>query len=121
MGSTRRRLRDLVVDLVAWGEAVERSVGRTGREAIVRDKQAELALARAVEVVGEIAGRLLTPFPERWGEEAREELRNACRMRKRLTLGYDDVEAPSAFRHCQRRCPASHGNGAGLARRDRQR
>lgn len=97
MRRTRTSLRDLLADLVAWGEAAERMARRTSRETIAQDEQAELALSRAVEIVGEVSGRLLALFPERWNEEERLELRNAYRTRNKLAHGYDDISPQILF------------------------
>lgn len=88
---------DLAADLLAWSEAVERMAGRTSRQAIGNDEQAELALSRAVEIVGEVAGRLLSLFPERWNVEETRELKGAYRTCNRLAHGHDDVSSQIVF------------------------
>lgn len=91
MRRTKKNLADLVSDLIAWGEAADRMARRTDREAIMRDEQAELALSRAVEIVGEVSGRLLSFFPDQWNEDEKRELKGAYRTRNRLAHGYDEV------------------------------
>lgn len=93
MKSTEKSLDDYLLDLVEWGGKTARVVERTSRDAISQDEQAELALARAVEIVGEIAGRILALRLE-WGQDRfGGDLSNAYRLRNRLAHGYDNVSS----------------------------
>lgn len=91
MARTRKDLRRLLADLVEWGEKAQRVVEGTARDSIGGTELNRLALERAVEIVGEIAGRLLQDHPE-WSARIEDhDLLDAYRTRNRLAHGYDDV------------------------------
>ncbi len=86
-----KSLRLLLTDLVEWGEKAERVVARTDSVAVVDDEQAELALGRVVEIVGEIFGRILVWHPAWARERNDEDLEHAYRMRNKLAHGYESI------------------------------
>ncbi|KAB0680775.1 HepT-like ribonuclease domain-containing protein [Aureimonas leprariae] len=92
MAKAARGLPELLTDLVNWGERVERVLSLTSTEAIRKDELAELALARGMEIFGEISGRLIREHPEWASEESRTELRYAYRLRNKLAHDYDDID-----------------------------
>lgn len=93
MARTTRDLRYLLGDLIEWGEKTERVFQSTTLDEIGGDEKTLLALERAVEIVGEICGRLLTQFPE-WSARVDDgDLRDAYRTRNKLAHGYEDVSA----------------------------
>lgn len=94
---TKKGLRHLLMDLVEWGEKTARAAGRTSFEEIASDEQAELALARAVEIVGEIAGRLITQYPDWYRGQMDEDLEHAYRLRNKLAHGYETIRAPRLY------------------------
>ena len=85
-------LRDMVSSLRSWCRKAETIASAQELDGFLADEIRQLALAKAVEQVGELAGRLL----ERWPEfaQANPELRlvDAYAMRNRLAHGYDRVE-----------------------------
>lgn len=84
-------------DLVVWGERVDWILARTSATDIADEMMTHLALARAVEVVGEIATELTQLHPE-WAEPRRSKgLLGANRMRNRLAHAYDDIDAVLLF------------------------
>ncbi len=93
MARTTRDLRYLLGDLIQWGEKTERVLDGTSSDAIGGDEKTLLALERAVEIVGEICGRLLTQFPEWSAQVDDDDLRDAYRTRNKLAHGYEDVSA----------------------------
>lgn len=94
---TKQNLRPLLLDLVEWGEKTARAASRTSLQAIASDGQAELALARAVEIVGEIAGRLIHQYPDWYREQGDEDLQHAYRMRNKPAHGYETIIAPRLY------------------------
>lgn len=64
--------------------------GARGREAVETDWVLRLGLTKAVEIVGEAAGRVSIHVRERWPEVP---WREAIATRNRLTHGYDTVDS----------------------------
>ncbi len=108
---SKKDLRDYLLDLIEWGGKAGRAVDRTSRDTIGHDEQAELALARAVEIVGEIAGRILALAPEWSGDSFGLDLSNAYRLRNRLAHGYDNVSPEMLYEIARTNIPAlvEHG------------
>lgn len=94
---SEKGLRDYLLDLVEWGGKTARAAERTSRDAIGQDEHAELALARAVEIVGEIAGRILAADADGGRERFGRDLSNAYRLRNRLAHGYDNVSPETLY------------------------
>jgi uncharacterized protein with HEPN domain len=101
-----KSLEQYLLDLVEWGEKATRVAGRTSRETIVEDEQAELALARAMEIVGEIAGRVLAEAAEEGRRRFDHDLSNAYRLRNRLAHGYDNVSPEMLYDIARDNIPA---------------
>lgn len=84
-------LKLLLTELIECGEKAERLVTRTNSVAVVADEQAELALGRVVEIVGEISDRILVLDPAWSREQNDEDLDHADRMRNKLAHGYESI------------------------------
>ncbi|WP_171904814.1 DUF86 domain-containing protein [Hoeflea olei] len=63
-----------------------------GFDAFAQDEIRQLAVCKAVEQVGEIAGRLLSKWPDFARDNPEMRLADAYAMRNRLVHGYDQVD-----------------------------
>ena len=92
MARDGRSVEGYLIHLSEWIEKVE----LVEREIAANPENAqginELALCRALEVVGEICGRLISEHP-RWCEGKRGDgLDDAYRLRNKIIHGYDTLE-----------------------------
>jgi uncharacterized protein with HEPN domain len=92
MAKAGRSRRDGFIHLIHWFDVVERQ--RLGFEGMVEaDRETrELALTRALEVVGEICGQSISEHPL-WAKPWRAViLDHAYRLRNRIAHGYDSLD-----------------------------
>ena len=85
-------LRDMLSSLRSWCRKTESIASAQELEGFLADEIRQLALAKAVEQVGELAGRLLDRWPEFAQANPHLRLVDAYAMRNRLAHGYDRVE-----------------------------
>jgi uncharacterized protein with HEPN domain len=92
MAKVGRSLQDYLLHLADWIETVRDVEKVIAQGDDIRNQINELALSRALEVVGEICGRLTTEFPE-WAIDKREfGLDDAYRLRNKIIHGYDTLD-----------------------------
>jgi uncharacterized protein with HEPN domain len=92
MAKIGRSRHEYLLHLADWIEKV-----RDVEQAIARTDDAEnqineLALCRALEVVGEICGRLNSEFPDWVADKRQFGLDDAYRLRNKIIHGYDTLD-----------------------------
>lgn len=107
MSKSGPELDELLRDLVEWTESVGLVVSR------IEDKDAlnlleNLALARAVEICGEICGQILSRFPDWAADNDKTVLASAYRTRNRIIHGYDGVDSILLYEIAHRDVPRLH-------------
>jgi uncharacterized protein with HEPN domain len=92
MAKVGRSVRDYLLDLGDWIEKVERVERVIAESGDFTSEIHELALSRALEVTGEICGRLIAEFPT-WAADKRVHgLDDAYRLRNKIIHGYDTLD-----------------------------
>ncbi len=110
MAKVGRSLRDYLLDLADWIEKVrlvERAFAQTGDAANLIN---ELALSRALEVTGEVCGRLIAEFPGWASDKRRSGLDDAYRMRNKIVHGYDTLDTRLLLAIARESVPSLHVN-----------
>lgn len=92
MARPGRGIAELLDDLIEWGEKAAKIASEHPVERYETDEVVRLALAKALEVVGEICGRLLRLHPDWCTQAGDTNLRNAYRLRNRISHGYGDID-----------------------------
>ena len=92
MDKPGRSIRDLLADLVSWGERMERIVRDKSLDEFLADEVLQLALAKCVETIGEASRNIIRYHPEFVDAHPELELVEAYRMRNRLAHGYDTID-----------------------------
>lgn len=90
--SDDRKLEAILRNLEVWCGKAEKIVSGTGFDAFETDEIRQLAVSKAVEQVGEIAGRLLSKWPDFVRDNPEMRLADAYAMRNRLVHGYEQVD-----------------------------
>jgi uncharacterized protein with HEPN domain len=86
-------IQEYLKQFLEWSDRVDRVLLAIGSKNIEEEEILQLALSRALEVCGEICGKLLAQYPE-WSEPRRSSgLDDAYRLRNRISHGYDTVDA----------------------------
>jgi uncharacterized protein with HEPN domain len=92
MDKAGRSIRDLLTDLVSWGERMERIVRDKSLEEFLADEVLQLALSKCVETIGEASRNIMRYHPGFADAHPEFELVEAYRMRNRLAHGYDTID-----------------------------
>ncbi|MCY0095097.1 HepT-like ribonuclease domain-containing protein [Hoeflea ulvae] len=87
-----RKLNALLASLEMWCGKAEAIASGSGFDEFERDEIRHLAVSKAVEQVGELAGRLLSKWPDFVRDNPEMRLADAYAMRNRLVHGYDQVD-----------------------------
>lgn len=86
-------LREYLQHFIEWSDRVDRVMKEIDGKDIDQEEILQLALCRAVEVCGEICGKLIAQHPE-WSAPRRADgLDDAYRLRNRISHGYDTVDS----------------------------
>ncbi len=91
MPDDSRSIPDLLAGIIRWCEVVVEIRSAVTRNDFLVDQVRQLALAKAIENVGEAAGRVLQRYPQFAESNPGLELKEAYRFRNRLSHGYDGV------------------------------
>jgi uncharacterized protein with HEPN domain len=100
-----RTARELLGDIVRWGERLAAHVAGMTAEEFSRDTKTQDAVRKCLEVIGEASRNLMVADP---GIETRHpglELTRAYRARNRLPHGYDSVDYDVGWVAAQRDVP----------------
>jgi uncharacterized protein with HEPN domain len=87
-----QRVRDLLQDIVEWGERCERHLAGLSQEQFLKDEMVREALSKCVEVVGTAARKLMEASPGIDHEHPELELRRAYATRIRLAHVYGQID-----------------------------
>lgn len=90
--SDDRKLEAVLRNLEVWCGRAEAIVPGTRFDKFETDKMRQLDVSKAVEQVGEIAGRLLSKWPDFVRDNPEMRLADASAMRNRLVHGYEHVD-----------------------------
>ena len=85
-------LTDMLKSMLSWCEKAETIAASQQWETFRADDIYQLALAKVVEQVGEIAGRTLERWPDWVKANQHLRLADAYAMRNRLVHGYDCID-----------------------------
>jgi uncharacterized protein with HEPN domain len=92
-GKPEQTIQEYLRQFLEWSDRVDRVMLAVGSKDIEGEEILQLALSRALEVCGEICGKLLAQYPE-WSELRRSSgLDDAYRLRNRISHGYDTLDA----------------------------
>jgi len=92
MGKSRST-KELLADIVLWGERVGRFMEGVTKEQFARDDMRQLAVSKCIEVIGEASGRILKQDPSFADAHPEIGLIEAYRMRNRLSHGYETIDS----------------------------
>lgn len=92
MDKPGRSVDELLADIVAWGERIERFTRGKTPDEFLADDILQLAVTKCIEIVGEASGNILRLHAGFEIQHPELELVEAYRMRNRLSHGYDTVD-----------------------------
>jgi uncharacterized protein with HEPN domain len=99
---SEREVRDYIADIAHYAEAAVRLVGESSLEQVQADERTVLALERAIEIMGEAAGKLPPEFRSRHRDIPWPEM---IGTRHRLAHGYFATELAILHRIAQVHLP----------------
>lgn len=92
MAREAKPLRDLLLDIVNWGERIQSFVDGMSFGDFEKSSLHQMAVVKCIEVIGEAAGSIRKHYPDFAACHPEIELELAYRARNRLAHGYDTID-----------------------------
>jgi len=92
MEKVGRSTGELLADIIAWGERIDRFITDKSLEEFLANEVLQLAISKCIEAIGEASGNILRAHPGFEDEHSELELAEAYRVRNRLAHGYDTID-----------------------------
>jgi len=92
MAREPKPLRDLLADIVSWGDRIWGFIGGSTFGDFAESELHQLAVVKCIEAIGEAAGAIGRHYPQFAADHPELELEAAYRARNRLSHGYDTID-----------------------------